>query len=245
MKWRDLTILDFHEEHLLAVACDSAGGIGGKLHDVVKAPPLMVGYHTAKVAMLELICVHATPLLLSNTLSVEMDPTGAEMMKGIEMLLMEYDPRHAIAITGSTEENFKVSATGIGITILGEISKSQWPLKKTQRCDLAVMIGEAAYGLEVLQKEKEKSLGLHHARMIRGLPFVSEVVPGGSRGMHHEIEIIETSENLRFVPTENGAGVIHKSCGPATALLVTLHREYLPKLKEMLEIPVCVLGTFL
>lgn len=244
MKWRDLTLVDFHEEYLLAVSCDSAGGIGDKPHDVIRTSPFIVGYHTAKVALMELLCVHGEPLLLSSTLSVEMNPTGAEMMRGIHTLLKEYDPMHSIAITGSTEENFHVSATGLGVTVMGRIEKRQWPLKKSLAQDVAVMVGEAKCGEEVLKTEKEKILMLHHVKTLRDLPYVREVVPGGSRGMAHEIVLVESASKIRFLPAEGVKPLLHQSCGPASALLVTLGKEHLKDLQETLNIPVHVLGVF-
>lgn len=244
MKWRDLTLVDFHEEYLLAVSCDSAGGIGDKPHDVIRTSPFIVGYHTAKVALMELLCVHGEPLLLSSTLSVEMNPTGAEMMRGIHTLLKEYDPMHSIALTGSTEENFHVSATGLGVTVMGRIEKRQWPLKKSLVQDVAVMVGEAKCGEEVLKTEKEKILMLHHVKTLRDLPYVREVVPGGSRGMAHEIALVERASKIRFLPAEGVKPLLHQSCGPASALLVTLGKEHLKDLQETLNIPVHVLGVF-
>lgn len=244
MKWRDLTLVDFHEEYLLAVSCDSAGGIGDKPHDLIRTSPFIVGYHTAKVALMELLCVHGEPLLLSSTLSVEMNPTGAEMMRGIHTLLKEYDPMHSIALTGSTEENFHVSATGLGVTVMGRIEKRQWPLKKSLVQDVAVMVGEAKCGEEVLKTEKEKILMLHHVKTLRDLPYVREVVPGGSRGMAHEIALVERASKIRFLPAEGVKPLLHQSCGPASALLVTLGKEHLKDLQETLNIPVHVLGVF-
>lgn len=244
MKWRDLTLVDFHDEYLLAVSCDSTGGIGDKPHDVVRTSPFMVGYHTAKVALMELLCVHGEPFLLSDTLSVEMDPTGAEIMRGIDALLKEYDPQHSIAVTGSTEENFRVSATGLGVTVMGRIDKRHWPLKKTETQDLAVMVGDAKCGEEVLKTEKEKSLMLHHVKTLRELSYVREVVPGGSRGMAHEIALVERTSKIRFLPAEGEKPLLYHSCGPASALLVTLREEHLKDLQMTLNIPVHVLGIF-
>lgn len=244
MKWRDLTLVDVHEDYLLAVSCDSAGGIGDKPHDVVRTSPFIVGYHTAKVALMELLCVYGEPILLSNTLSVEMEPSGAEMIRGIEFLLKEYDPRHSIALTGSTEENFRVSVTGLGVTIVGRIRKRYWPLKKTEAEDLAVMVGDAMYGEEVLTTEKEKSLTLHHVKSLRELPYVREVVPGGSKGMAHEIALVERASKIQLLPAEGMEPLLHRSCGPACALLVTLRKEHLKDLQETLNIPVHVLGVF-
>lgn len=244
MKWRDLTLVDIHEDYLLAVSCDSAGGIGDKTHDVVRTSPFIVGYHTAKVALMELLCVYGEPILLSSTLSVEMHPAGAEMMRGIESLLKEYDPLHSIELTGSTEENFRVTVTGLGVTIVGRIKKSHWPLKKTEAEDVAVMVGDAKYGEEVLQTEKERSLTLHHVKILRELSYVREVVPGGSRGMAHEIALVERASQIRFLQREAVEPLLYRSCGPASALLVTLRKEHLKDLQKTLNVPVHVLGVF-
>lgn len=244
MKWRDLTLLDLQEDYFLVIACDSAGGIGDKVHDIVRTAPRTVGYHTAKVAMMEILSVHGVPLIVSNTLSVEMDPTGKEIIRGIEELLKEYDSAHDIALTGSTEENFPVSVTGIGVTVLGKVEKSHWPPKRTKRDHLAVMVGEAQCGVEVLRTEEKHRLTLQHVRCIRDLPYVFEVVPGGSKGLIHEIKLIESSSQLRFQGEESGMRTLQKSCGPATALLVTLPAEDLPLFRKEAQLPVQVLGIF-
>ncbi|WP_129409246.1 AIR synthase related protein [Marinitoga lauensis] len=115
-----MTIINVCDNKELAIACDSSGGIGNKQMDIIKVPPDIVGYFTAHVALAEIISYGAFPIAVIDTLSVELNDTGKEIIKGIKKALEQLGINENKIITGSTEENFPVVQTGMGITVIGE-----------------------------------------------------------------------------------------------------------------------------
>lgn len=155
---RDVLLLRVSRDRLLAVSCDAAGGIGSKPHDKVRAHPRLLGKMTARVALMELLAVGAAPVALAGTLSVEPEPTGNEVMKGM-LAEVRYAQLRNVQILSSSEKNVKVSQTGIGVTAIGFISTSNL---KTGRCtpgDEIVAVGEPYVGQEVLRGGESKNRG--------------------------------------------------------------------------------------
>jgi selenophosphate synthetase-related protein len=117
-RYRDLVVI-YENDVAYVISCDSLGAIGNKENDVLKVDEEIVGKTTVKVALSEVLCVGAKPLVISDTLSVEMDPTGQKILRGIKCELEE-NGLSDVVFTGSTEENFPTSITGIGITVIAK-----------------------------------------------------------------------------------------------------------------------------
>ena len=100
-KFRDVTLLHMGSEETLVISCDSIGGVGEKKADRVQAPPEVVGYCGARVALMEVIALRAKPLALINTLSVEMKNYGERILKGIERCTRELPENVVMPVTGS------------------------------------------------------------------------------------------------------------------------------------------------
>ena len=79
-KYRDLIII-YEKDRAYVISCDSLGAIGSKEHDVVKVDEEIVGRTTIKVALAEALCLGAKPLVIADTLAVEMKPTGEKNYK--------------------------------------------------------------------------------------------------------------------------------------------------------------------
>ena len=125
---RDLRLFKLDRKRILVVSCDSAGGIGPKPFDKVKVSGSVVGKFTARVALMEALSVGALPFCVTVALSVEPQPTGAQILNGIRSEL-----RHAsltLPITlQSSEKNFAVKQTGLGITVLSIASPRSLRMK--------------------------------------------------------------------------------------------------------------------
>lgn len=244
MIWKDCIVVDLSEDVNLVVTCDSAGGLGVLPHDAVNVSPRQLGYHTAKVALFEMMSIKGNPFLLSNTLCVPMESTGKEIIRGIKDLLEEYHFPLNVELTGSTEENMTVTSTGIGITLLGRLDKKHWPPTVTVPEDVAVMIGEPLCGTDFLREADQKTVKVKHMQSLMCFSFIHEVAPGGSKGMAHEIKQIEALQSLVFSPKSNTSGVLHQSCGPSSAVLATLAEDKVSILEGAMGLPVKVLGKF-
>lgn len=99
---RDLTLISIDENRYLGIACDSCGAIGMKECDVVKAPPQIVAYQTAKVVLSELFSMGLKPMVFADGLVVEMNDTGKQLIEGFNEAINKLKSCN-VHLTGSTE----------------------------------------------------------------------------------------------------------------------------------------------
>ena len=130
IRFRDVVITELNENQRLIISCDSCGGIGEKVYDQLKVSPYFTGRYTARVTMMEVLCVGAKLIAISNGVSNEMHPTGKKILEGIEDELSFADINDVI-ITGSSEENMETLCTGVGMTTIGLVNKDRLLTKKT------------------------------------------------------------------------------------------------------------------
>lgn len=241
---RDLLLLRISRDRLLAVSCDAAGGIGAKLHDKVRAHPQILGKMTARVALMELLAIGANPIALAVTLSVEPNPTGNQVIKGM-LDEVRYARLRNVQILSSSEKNVTVSQTGVGVTAIGFVSNSNL---KTGRCrpgDEVVAVGEPHVGQEVLRAEASRKIAdTLDIIKVREKSFVHEIIPIGSRGILKEGRIMATDSNLSIRLFGSQRLDLKKSAGPATVLLCALREGSFRKVEALLDKPTNVIGHF-
>ena len=243
-KFRDLSFIPINHEETLVIACDSCGGIGNKENDVVKVSPDLVGYFTAHVALSEVLAIGARPISLINTLAVEMEDTGKEILKGINKALSYLDLGDEITINGSTEENIPVCQTAMGVTVIGVVNK-KWCMPKTHKGTLAVVVGIPKVGQEVLQDYGKETMSLLTLKKLLQNNKVQEILPVGSKGILHELKELAQSNGLSYVLKDNTQVDLLKSGGPSTCVIISIWEHDLPQLKKEISIPVNVIGEFI
>ncbi len=243
-KYRDLTLIDINENQSLVVSCDSSGGIGEKENDIVKATPEVVGYFATQVSLMELIAFGANPITVVNTLSVEMDSTGSRIIKGIKKALKPLDLNEDILITGSTEENFPVSVTGVGITAIGMIDKKDWKKPVTKSGMIAALVGLPKVGDEVLQDESS-IMNISLLLELKQKSYIGEILPVGSKGILYELGEMAKSNNIGFVVDEGIDIDLKKSGGPSTCVIVSMEEDRFLELKQEFSIPVNKIALFI
>ncbi len=244
-KFRDLTFIDINEEQIIAIACDSAGGIGNKEKDVVQVEPEIVGYFTAQVALTEILAIGAKPITIVNTLSVEMNDTGERIIKGIKRAVEPLNLPDSKIITGSTEENFPVCQTGMGLTIIGIIDKKNWKAPKTIANTLAVAVGIPKIGNEVIADKGREILSIHHLLDLKRNPSIHEILPVGSKGILYELKEMARTNNLGFNLDDKITVDIEKSAGPATCAIISIDEKEYNNLKNNFPIPIERIGRFI
>jgi len=240
---RDISIFEISKDQAMVVGCDSAGGIGPKPLDKVKVSGFTLGKFTARVAIMEVLAVGATPVCLTNTLGVEPDPTGFEIVEGIknELKLAQLD---SLMLIGSTEKTVKVEQTGIGVTVIGLISKNKLRIGLSKPGDLIVAVGQPSVKDEVLPAEKQGVIAdLTDLIKLMECDFVHEIVPVGSHGLIHEIKVLSQDCGLPYTLNLKEIDA-KKSAGPATAVLVTLPKNALNQLLRIITKPTRVIGSF-
>lgn len=223
-KHRDLTLIDINKDQRLVISCDSSGGIGEKENDIIKTSPEIVGYFGAQVALMEIIAFGADPSLVVNTLSVEMDDTGSRIIAGIKKALKALNLDDEKVITGSTEENFPVSVTGLGITAIGIINKNDWKKPKTSSGMIGVAIGSPKVGDEVLA-DIEQVMDISKLMDLREKNYISEILPVGSKGILYELKEMAKWNNLDLILEKNISLDLEKSGGPSTCLIVSIEED--------------------
>lgn len=243
-KYRDLTLIDINKEQSLVIACDSSGGIGNKENDIVKTSPEIVGRFTTQVALMEILAFGARPISIVDTLSVEMEDTGRRILKGIEEVIKEIDLNKDHIITGSTEENFPVSVTGLGITIIGIINRNNWIRPKTYPGLVAALVGLPKLGNDVLEN-RDVIMDIKNMLALKEKEYVKEILPVGSKGILYELEEIGRTNNIDFQLEDRMSIDLKQSAGPATCALVSIEEGKYRNLKEDFSIPVNKVGSFI
>ncbi|NPV53968.1 MAG: hypothetical protein HPY71_10645 [Firmicutes bacterium] len=262
-KCRDVTIIKMRDGSTLVIACDSLGGIGPKAGDAVKVPGYVVGRFTARVPLMEVMATGATPVLLVDTLSVEMDPLGLEILRGIRDEVAAAGLEGALEITGSTEENIATVQTALGVTVIGSAPNAgELRIGTSKPRDVVVCIGMPKVGCEVRLGDPELAdPGL--IRQLLQLDYIHDILPVGSRGIEYEANVMAGTAGLGFrllgrllgrapAPAMGHPQPIDlkKSAGPATCLLVSMPWEpcenelcrNLARLRQAVSRPVTPLG---
>lgn len=241
---RDLLLLRIGGDRLLVVSCDSAGGIGSKPYDKVRASPRVVGRMTARVALMELLAVGADPISIAATLAVEPKPTGNQILRGIVD-----EVRHAgcgrLPMVCSSEKNVSVSQTGVGVTVLGSLASSRLMIGRCRPGDELVAIGEPRVKDEILEGERHRLIAdTKDVRKLRKISLVREMIPVGSKGIFHEAGILAKDSKLSI---SHGTSLVDlgKSAGPSTVLLCVVPMGHLDDLKRVVRgKPTATIGYF-
>jgi hypothetical protein len=234
-------MLGISREKVLVVACDSAGGVGPKKHDLVKVPGSLVGKYATRTVMLEVICAGATISALTVSMGVEYDPTGKQILAGCRACLAEIGS--SANIVWSSEKNFKVSATGVGVSAVGFARRHSVKIGRSRHGDLVAMVGRPSVGRAVLEAEGMRLIpSIRTAVGLMKSSFVHEVIPVGSTGLLHEAEVLARDSGLRFESAVPEAE-LRVSAGPSTALLVSIPPRALARLVRRLPLPLNVIGS--
>jgi hypothetical protein len=197
---------------------------------------------TARVALMELLAIGANPVALAGTLSVEPEPTGNQVIKGM-LAEVRYARLRNVQVLFSSEKNVKVSQTGIGVTAIGFVSSSNL---KTGRCapgDEVVAVGEPHVGQEVLRGEAGRKIAdTLDIIKVREKSFVHEIIPVGSRGILEEARTMANDSDLSIRLLGSQRVDLKKSAGPATVFLCVLREGSFRKVEALLDKPTSVIG---
>lgn len=223
-KIRDLSLIELPGDMVMVTSCDSLGAIGAKELDVIKVPGYFVGRAITRVALMEIMATGAEFVALYNMLSVEMDPSGREIIRGISDELTKANIDPVLALNGSTEENIVTCQTGVGVVALGLVSKKELLLGKGTKGDLVIAFGLPKVGEEVSEGGPNDP-EVAQPSLIKKLICnggVKELLPVGSKGILYECDQLAQTVNLVFSLDKDITVDINKSAGPATCLLAVV-----------------------
>lgn len=220
-KIRDLSLIKIDDDKTMVIACDSCGSIGMKKGDVLKVPSIYVGKFTARVAILEVICSGAEVITIADAICNEMKPTGEEIIKGIKEELNKAKIND-IVLTGSTEENFTTSSTGIGIIAAGIGSTKRLKVNNVKKEAVILSIGYPLVGAEVIIAENNEIVSYETIYKLLNNDLVYEIIPVGSKGIAYEASQLAENNNMQ-IQFNNPAGIdMKKSGGPATSVIAAV-----------------------
>lgn len=242
---RDVSVFEVSNDSVMVVGCDSAGGIGPKPLDKIKVSGYTLGRFIVRVALMEVLAVGATPVCLTNTLGVEPDPTGFEILEGIksEVQLARLD--RSLVMIGSMEKTVAVEQTGIGVTVVGLASKNKLKIGLSKPDDLIVAVGIPSVKDKVLPAEERGEIAdLEDLLTLMSCDFVHDVIPVGSQGIMHEVNVLARDSRLNVKLSEKPEVETQVSAGPATVVLVTLSKTDVNKLSGFIDKPINVIGSF-
>jgi len=240
---RDLTLIE-HGDDTWVVACDSIGGIGPKPQDAVSASHREVAYFAVRVPLLELLAAGAEPVVIADTLCVEMDPTGIEMIAEIRRVAREVGLDPDVAVTGSTEDNVPTVATGVGVTVIGCVRDRLRP--GTARVGQAVVcLGfPRSAPHDTVMIDDPVHVGLNDVRALHQIDGVTDIVPVGSHGVAFEIEALAHSAGLVASLAPQEAVDLTRSGGPATVVLAAIDPSAIDAVRAIRpDLPVTVVAT--
>lgn len=240
---RDLLITELTKDFWMVVACDSAGGIGPKKNDSVHVPGYELGRLCARVPIIEILSSGAYPISIIDTLTVEMDPTGKHIIKGVKEEAKDAGINGDLAVTGSTEDNVKTFQSGIGVTVIGLVSKKDFKPGNSNEGDIVVCIGipKSAPEYKIVYDDPEITNPLTIRKLCK-LNFVHDILSVGSKGIKYEAVELAKSAGLSFNFYKNLKVDIKKSGGPSTCCLVSLPEKNLQDLKQVMTKPVSLIG---
>ena len=242
----DVSIMKMPTGHAIVVGSSSSGGVGPKPMDNIKSSGKVVGKFLARVASMDVAATGAFPVSVSVTLGVEKDPTGNQIIEGIQKEIRGLGLEPNQVLKENTEENFETIQTGAGITVVGLANEDELRLAKTVPGDLVVAIGEPKVGDEVIPAETRGEIA--NLKDVTGLArkgFVHDIVPVGSFGISHEAKMLAYSIGRQLKFYENTELDLNKSAGPATVILTTLNKEKLDTLQFFIRKPINIVGEIL
>lgn len=212
---RDVSVISINERESLVIASDNSGAIGLKEKDVVKTSYKVVAYYGFRVAVMECMAAGGAPLSVVIHNFCEED-SWEEIVNGVGRGLAEMGMMN-VPITGSTESNFIMLQSALGMVVIGKKSSNfQEESVSARRMKFAV-IGSPLVGEEVLHKESEV-LPLSLFQEICQLEDVV-ILPVGSKGVFHELKIMLSGTSI--VESDIICPVdLHKSAGPSTCIIV-------------------------
>lgn len=225
---RNVLTLPLQGKDTLIIAADNSGAIGMKKHDLVCVPYETTAYYSFRVAVMECMATGGEPIsvVLTNFCGDEAwDPLTSGIQKGLDELHLK------VPITGSTESNFDMQQSAIGIIVLGKKAIEKTEPLFNEQSKLAI-IGLPLVGNEVVV-QADQIVPLSIFQKINRLEGIT-VWPAGSKGIFSELNKI--FKNKEFTKDQVITDVdIEKSSGPATCFIVLFQESLETEVKKIAE----------
>jgi hypothetical protein len=225
---RDVSIIPSSSNEEIIVGTDNSGGIGTKEEDVVKVDDVITAYYSTRVAVMEVLAVKAKPfsVIIHNFSG---DNVWDAYKQGAETALKEAELEEVL-ITGSTESNFPLKQSALGITVLGKRSVVKNERAREYECSYAV-IGRPLTGNQVLEN-MELAAPLSLFTKCCRHSAILDLIPVGSKGILEELRVLTGDASLTEKNVECHIDIL-VSGGPSTCFLVKFSIEDEDKIREL------------
>lgn len=226
---RDVLIIPFNREESVIVASDNSGAIGLKEMDAVLVPYETVAYYCFRVAVMECMSAGGEPFAVTVQNFCGEDAWLSLLNginRGVEELSLE-----GIQINGSTESNFNLLQSAVGITVLGKKKNAALDnhLYYSEQMKLAV-IGTPLVGDEVIEREAEVA-PLSVFKQLCSMEAVV-IMPVGSKGILSELNQLFANQTFDYAEIETSLD-IYKSSGPSTCFIIAFSIEKEAEIKSI------------
>lgn len=213
----DVLALPLTAEEELVISSDNSGAIGEKKADAVSVPNEVTSYFACRVAYMDLLRTRATPkaIILQNFTS---DDAWTSYVEGVRNLLKETTFTN-LPITGSTESNFTMLQSGLGLTIVGTRKRNELKRPRPKLTDAFAVIGRPLVGMEV-PKQPEHIAPLQLFESFAKNNAIIDLVPVGSKGILAEWQRLTQATNYLSSSLD-----IKKSGGPATCFIIAYNKK--------------------
>ncbi|MBO9128281.1 ATPase [Bacillus sp. 165] len=218
---RDVILHTLGNGEKLVISTDNAGAIGEKEGDIVSVPYSAVAYYTARVALMECIAVGGEPevIVVQNFIN---NDVYVSLLEGIHRASEELF-LHSIAVTGSSETNFSLIQSCVGITVIGKVKEHHLKINRTPNGARFAVIGKPLVG-EAVVSQQEQVLPLSLFRKLVAHEAVFEVVPVGSKGVSFELEALLQVNKIHY-KAYKAAIDIKVSAGPSTCVVISYNAK--------------------
>ncbi|WHY79680.1 ATP-binding protein [Neobacillus sp. WH10] len=217
---RDIITIPFNGEVSLILSCDNSGAIGMKAQDTVHVPYETVAYYSLRVAVMECIAAGGKPIsiVLHNFCG---NGPWEELLRGIKKGLLELGLKD-VPITGSTESNFPLLQSAVGLIVLGIKPNGKiTDFMFSDKLKFAV-IGSPLVGNEVLD-QSDDIVPLSIFQEINKANDVM-ILPVGSKGILFELNQMFANEKFTRDMVITNLDIL-KSSGPSTCFIAVYHTE--------------------
>ncbi|WP_210366679.1 ATP-binding protein [Bacillus sp. REN3] len=224
---RDIIEIQMNEDESIVVACDNSGAIGKKERDAVRVPYETVAYYSFRVAAMECLSAGAEPFAVTVQ-NFNGEDAWKLLLKGIHTGMDELG-RKDLKITGSTESNFPLDQSALGITVLGKRKNSLGKRRITmhEQTDIAV-IGSPLVGQELIEREGDIAPLSLFDQICRLEDVV--IIPVGSKGILSELNNLFSEKNFVIL---NPVIDLRKSSGPSTCFIALYPRRMRPTMESI------------
>jgi hypothetical protein len=225
---RDTITIPLNSKEALIIASDNSGGIGMKAEDHVQVSYETVAYYSFRVAAMECIAAGGEPIsvVLHNFCG---DDSWSELVNGVQKGLAELNLED-IPITGSTESNFHLKQSAVGLVVLGKKPFDKITDKMFSNDLKFAIIGKPLVGNEVIDFAQE-IVPLSTFREVSNLQD-SMIWPVGSKGILSEFNQMFPSKEFTKEMLETNLDVL-KSSGPATCFIVAFEQNQEEVIKKI------------